>query len=68
MKMLFRALCCALCFAAFGQAGAQAWPAKPVKMIVATGPGLATEGTGVRKAAVVAGPDEREPGVSGCNG
>jgi len=43
MKMLFRALCCALSFAAFGQAGAQAWPAKPVKIIVSTGPGLATD-------------------------
>ena len=43
MKGLIRiALCCAV-VAATGHAGAQTWPSHPIKLIVPTGPGAATD-------------------------
>jgi tripartite-type tricarboxylate transporter receptor subunit TctC len=43
MKVFFRAaLCCAL-VAVFSHANAQDWPSRPIKLIVPTGPGAATD-------------------------
>ena len=43
MKIFFRAtLCCAL-VAVFSHANAQNWPSRPIKLIVPTGPGAATD-------------------------
>jgi tripartite-type tricarboxylate transporter receptor subunit TctC len=43
MRVAVRALMSLLLAAATGAAFAQTWPAKPAKMIVSTGPGLATD-------------------------
>ena len=43
MKSVVRAALCAALLAAAGGAHAQGWPNRPVKIIVPTGPGAATD-------------------------
>jgi tripartite-type tricarboxylate transporter receptor subunit TctC len=43
MTIRFALLLCASLLAAFGPAHAQSWPARPIKIIVPTGPGAATD-------------------------
>jgi tripartite-type tricarboxylate transporter receptor subunit TctC len=43
MRRIFGVIICLAMIAAAGQANSQAWPARPIKLIVSTGPGLATD-------------------------
>ena len=43
MRILVRALICIAVLAIAGKAHAQTWPSRPVKLIVPTGPGAATD-------------------------
>ena len=43
MRFLVGALLCGVLLAATGDADAQAWPTRPVRLIVPTGPGAATD-------------------------
>ncbi len=76
MASVLRTLCCALALIVAGEAGAQTgnWPARPIKLIVATGPGLATDimarllGEGVSRALGQQMFVENMPGASGIVG
>jgi tripartite-type tricarboxylate transporter receptor subunit TctC len=43
MSILVRALICFAVIAPAGQSHAQTWPSRPVKLVVPTGPGAATD-------------------------
>jgi hypothetical protein len=43
MKIRFDLMVCALLLGSIGGANAQNWPARPIKIIVPTGPGAATD-------------------------
>lgn len=45
MKAFLRLLICCALVACFGEANAQSWPSRPVRLIVPTGPGTATDVT-----------------------
>jgi tripartite-type tricarboxylate transporter receptor subunit TctC len=71
VRFFLRALFCAALLAPFAEAGAQTWPSRPIKLIVPTGPGAATDvmarllADGVFKALGQPVVVENMPGASG---